>query len=201
MKSETSFRVFFLKQHRKNSLKNIFSHQKVYFWISAFDHRAIVVPKMHIVRWWNRDSWSQSIIQNNIWTNLRCKCFWEKNSRGKNLKSFLLKSVAPPIFLHWIAKYKNISLNQIFRFLCRVNQWHDLYNNVVSFMRPTCTILAGVQRWLDDDKSIAKGAMNLNWRPCVFANTSSSPTTTCIIKSNFMPPAVYKDIVNHSTST
>ena len=49
MKSETSFRVFFLKQHRKNSLKNIFSHQKVYFWISAFDHRAIVVPKMHIV--------------------------------------------------------------------------------------------------------------------------------------------------------
>merc|ERR550534_1954505 len=51
MKSETSFRVFFLKQHRKNSLKNIFSHQKVYFWISAFDHRAIVVPKMHIVHW------------------------------------------------------------------------------------------------------------------------------------------------------
>ena len=50
MKSETSFRVFFLKQHRKNSLKNIFSHQKVYFWISAFDHRAIVVPKMHIVQ-------------------------------------------------------------------------------------------------------------------------------------------------------
>ena len=51
MKSETSFRVFFLKQYRKNSLKNIFSHQKVYLWISAFDHRAIVVPKMHIVQW------------------------------------------------------------------------------------------------------------------------------------------------------
>ena len=66
-------------------------------------------------------------------------------------------------------------------------------------MRPTCTILAGVQRWLDDDKSIAKGPMDLNWRPCVFAITS--PTTTCIIKSNFMPPAVYNDIVNHSTST
>ena len=45
MKSETSFRVFFLKQHRKNSLKNIFSHQKVYFWISAFDYWAIVLPK------------------------------------------------------------------------------------------------------------------------------------------------------------
>ena len=29
--------------------KILFSHQKVYFWISAFDHRAIVVPKMHIV--------------------------------------------------------------------------------------------------------------------------------------------------------
>ena len=29
-------------------------------------------------RWWNRDSWSQSIIQNNIWTKLRCKYFWEK---------------------------------------------------------------------------------------------------------------------------
>ena len=52
MKSETSFRVFFLKQHRKNSLKNIFSHQKVYFWISAFDHRAIILDKMHIVHWW-----------------------------------------------------------------------------------------------------------------------------------------------------
>ena len=51
MKSETSFRVFFLKQHRKNGLKNIFSHQKVYFWISAFDHRAIVLDKMHIVHW------------------------------------------------------------------------------------------------------------------------------------------------------
>ena len=50
MKSETSFRVFFLKQHRKNSLKNIFSHQKVYFWIAVFDHRAIVLPKMHIVQ-------------------------------------------------------------------------------------------------------------------------------------------------------
>ena len=44
-------------------------------------------------------------------------------------------------------------------------------------MRPTCTILAGVQRWLDDDKSIAKGPMDLNWRPCVFANTSSSTTS------------------------
>ena len=31
--------------------KIFFSHQKVYFWISAFDHRAIVVPKMHIVHW------------------------------------------------------------------------------------------------------------------------------------------------------
>ena len=51
MKSETSFRVFFLKQHRKNSLKNIFSHQEVYFWISAFDYWAIVLPKMHIVQW------------------------------------------------------------------------------------------------------------------------------------------------------
>ena len=30
--------------------KIFFSHQKVYFWISAFDHRAIVVPKMHIVQ-------------------------------------------------------------------------------------------------------------------------------------------------------
>ena len=50
MKSKTSFRVFFLKQHRKNSLKNIFSRQKVYFWISAFDHRAIVLDKMHIVQ-------------------------------------------------------------------------------------------------------------------------------------------------------
>ena len=29
--------------------KIFFSHQKVYFWISAFDHRGIVVPKMHIV--------------------------------------------------------------------------------------------------------------------------------------------------------
>ena len=27
--------------------KIFFSHQKVYFWISAFDHRAIVLPKMH----------------------------------------------------------------------------------------------------------------------------------------------------------
>ena len=52
MKSETSFRVFFLKQHRKNSLKNIV-FPSVYFWISAFDHRAIVVPKMHIVHWDN----------------------------------------------------------------------------------------------------------------------------------------------------
>ena len=51
MKSETSFRVFFLKQHRKNSLINIFSYEKVYFWISAFDYRAIVLPKMHIVHW------------------------------------------------------------------------------------------------------------------------------------------------------
>ena len=31
--------------------KIFFSHQKVYFWISGFDHRAIVVPKMHIVQW------------------------------------------------------------------------------------------------------------------------------------------------------
>ena len=31
--------------------KIFFSHQKVYFWISAFDHRAIVEPKMHIVQW------------------------------------------------------------------------------------------------------------------------------------------------------
>ena len=58
MKSETSFRVFFLKQHRKNSLKNIFSSQKVYFWISAFDHRAIVLPKMHIVHW-PKKIWAQ----------------------------------------------------------------------------------------------------------------------------------------------
>ena len=29
--------------------KIFFSHQKVYFWISAFDHRAIVLDKMHIV--------------------------------------------------------------------------------------------------------------------------------------------------------
>ena len=31
--------------------KIFFSHQKVYFWISAFDHRAIVLDKMHIVHW------------------------------------------------------------------------------------------------------------------------------------------------------
>ena len=31
--------------------KIFFSHQKVYFWISAFDHRAIVLDKMHIVQW------------------------------------------------------------------------------------------------------------------------------------------------------
>ena len=35
----------------------------MYFWISAFDHRAIVVPKMHIVHWWvnhelgKKDGW------------------------------------------------------------------------------------------------------------------------------------------------
>ena len=52
MKSETSFRVFFLKQHRKKASKIFLSHQKVYFWISAFDHRAIVLDKMHIVQWW-----------------------------------------------------------------------------------------------------------------------------------------------------
>ena len=33
--------------------KIFFSHQKVYFWISAFDHRAIVLDKMHIVHWPN----------------------------------------------------------------------------------------------------------------------------------------------------
>ena len=31
--------------------KIFFFHQKVYFWISTFDHRAIVLPKMHIVHW------------------------------------------------------------------------------------------------------------------------------------------------------
>merc|ERR1712155_343755 len=31
--------------------KIFFSHQKVYFWISAFDHRAIVLDKMHILQW------------------------------------------------------------------------------------------------------------------------------------------------------
>ena len=30
--------------------KIFFSHQKVYFWISAFDHRAIILDKMHIVQ-------------------------------------------------------------------------------------------------------------------------------------------------------
>ena len=30
--------------------KIFFSHQKVYFWISAFDHKAIVLDKMHIVQ-------------------------------------------------------------------------------------------------------------------------------------------------------
>ena len=30
--------------------KIFFSHRKVYFWISAFDHRAIVLDKMHIVQ-------------------------------------------------------------------------------------------------------------------------------------------------------
>ena len=35
--------------------KIFFSHQKVYFWISAFDHRAIVLPKMHIVHWRAQD--------------------------------------------------------------------------------------------------------------------------------------------------
>ena len=34
--------------------KLFFSHQKVYFWISAFDHRAIVLDKMHIVHWWHQ---------------------------------------------------------------------------------------------------------------------------------------------------
>ena len=29
--------------------KIFFSHQKVCFWISAFDHRAIILDKMHIV--------------------------------------------------------------------------------------------------------------------------------------------------------
>ena len=32
--------------------KIFFSHLKGYFWISAFDHRAIVLDKMHIVQWW-----------------------------------------------------------------------------------------------------------------------------------------------------
>ena len=35
--------------------KIFFSHQKVYFWISAFDHRAIVLDKMHIVHWRSMD--------------------------------------------------------------------------------------------------------------------------------------------------
>ena len=29
----------------------------MYFWISAFDHRAIVVPKMHIVHWAHNEWW------------------------------------------------------------------------------------------------------------------------------------------------
>ena len=70
MKSETSFRVFFLKQHRKNSLKNIFSHQKVYFWLSAFDHRAIVLDKMHIVHWC--ESINGNLIENVTWATLHC---------------------------------------------------------------------------------------------------------------------------------
>ena len=36
----------------KIASKIFFSHQKVYFWISAFDHRAIILDKMHIVQWW-----------------------------------------------------------------------------------------------------------------------------------------------------
>ena len=36
--------------------KIFFSHQKVYFWISAFDHRAIILDKMHIVHWRNSTS-------------------------------------------------------------------------------------------------------------------------------------------------
>ena len=49
IKIETSFKVFILKEHRKNNLKNIFFPWESGFWISVFGHGAIVLPNVHIV--------------------------------------------------------------------------------------------------------------------------------------------------------
>ena len=44
--------VFCLSRIR-NNLKKMFSHDKDFFWISAFGYRAIAVYKQHIVHWHN----------------------------------------------------------------------------------------------------------------------------------------------------
>ena len=76
MKSETSFRVLFLKQHRKNSLKIFVSHQKVYFWILAFDHRAIVLDKMHIVQCSDICSYLPRYLRNSCASREGCDGRW-----------------------------------------------------------------------------------------------------------------------------
>ena len=50
--------------------KIFFSHQKVYFWISAFDHRGIVVPKMHIVQCMLLNMAAIHFLQKQIFKNL-----------------------------------------------------------------------------------------------------------------------------------
>ena len=61
--------------------KIFFFHQKVYFWISAFDHRAIVVPKMHIVQWGNRKA---SYPPGASWCNM-----WERQTTSSEPPSFV----------------------------------------------------------------------------------------------------------------
>ena len=59
--------------------KIFFPHQKVYFWISAFDHRAIVLDKMHIVHWGTERSYM-------LWVTQQRQARWKgkvTNNDGK----------------------------------------------------------------------------------------------------------------------
>ena len=51
MKSETSLKVVFLKEHRKIASKILFPNEKVFLRLQPKYHRAIVLYKQHIVQW------------------------------------------------------------------------------------------------------------------------------------------------------
>ena len=124
--------------------KIFFSHQRVYFWISAFDHRAIILDKMHIVQWKGLKikPHSKSKIENRIHQHQRQQhpplsfSFWAEVAKTVSSRTYSL------LLISCLSEQLQALFSLLRRWICTVERLAMFGCGIRSFVHgaasPTC---------------------------------------------------------------